>query len=353
MRFWSVRVAALVTGLVVLAGCTPTPAPAPTGSAEASPGPVVLDVPETRLALTCDEAAPQVARQNLLGAVVPLSYGSGEPFRHVGDVITLQAGLLDCYWGGPQGPSFRFTATPDGRDLYETWTEYIVPSPYYEIDTHGDRSVTYCGYGQCFFYLLVGHHAIEGVASRPDLMDEAELRPLFTPVIDALAAAARAALPEDREPWTAPTGTAPPLGACVAGNATMAAIAEAVGRPGSVVVGVESSLSDPAITVGADTCNLGATGYDDVFMGVTYVPSAAWAMPMLIENPPADPFGLTYEVVAVDDLASILVGQHQGYSTWGIAEAGGGLVSVWSAGNMSPVEFAAFVRNVAAPLAEG
>jgi hypothetical protein len=338
--------AVAIVVLAMLAGCGAPTETVPWPTTSASPGPEILVTPETRLPLTCEEAAPGDVRAGLLGEPLRLAGGSGEPFQGIGDVILQQAGFLDCVWGTPQGVNLRFTATPEGRELYETWVEFIVPSPYYEIDAHGDRSVTYCGYGQCFFYLLVGEHAIEGVATRHDLMDDSELRPLFTSVVDSLALRVKARLAEEREPWT-PPGPQATWGACSA-NPTLAAIAEAVGRPGSVGVGLEHALSDAAIRVGAESCNLGATGYDDVYMGVTFVPSAAWAMPILIDQPPAPDYGTPFEVVIVDGRAPVLVAidTTNGYAN-GLVEVRGGLASIWWSGAMSAAEFADLIVGVA------
>lgn len=334
--------------LAALAGCEGPTALRPTTSASSSPEALV--VPETRLPLTCEDAVSDDLRAALFGEPLPLAHGSGEPFRDIGDIMTQQAGILSCEWGSPAGKNFRFTATPEGRELYDSWAGYIVPSPYYEIDAHGDRSVTYCGYGQCYFYLLVADHAIEGIATNHDLMDDSELRPLFTPIVNSLAGSAEAVLTEEREPWTSPQ---PPVawGPCPT-NAAMAEIAEAVGRPGSVGVGLEYTPPESAVRVGAEACNLGATGYDDVFMGITFVPSAAWAMPLLLEQPPAPDYGAPYEVVAVDGRAPVLVAidSANGYSN-ALFEVSGGLASIWWSGATDAAEFADLMIDVADAMA--
>ena len=305
-----IRLAVLVVGIVVLAGCG-VPTPVPTGSPSPSgPAPLTVEAPELRLPLTCDEIVAPATMSAFAGVEVPILQETDRVPGGWYEVMARQVGAVNCAWGPTRdGQVLSVAIVPDGADDFADHLGSIYPTAYERFDAVGDRSVHSCAYGQCSFDILIGDFWVDGFANRPDLTDELDLEPVFLPVLAEIAASVEAAIPQGRPAWSAPDGVLPGWGLFCPDDGVIAEIGEALGRPGLVPTGTDwEGTAITALRLGQPSwCTLYDGADPDWFTTVVVIEGGAWAADLWSTSPPELWGGGTVVPVEVDAVGTVFL----------------------------------------------
>ncbi|GHF15571.1 hypothetical protein [Pseudolysinimonas yzui] len=305
------RVALVLLVVVSLAGCgvAPLPAPSPTPTAGSS----VVEPPLPALPLACGDIVTSSTLAAFAGEVVPVHRDAGSTPDSWYEVAKRQHQILTCVWSADRDLApLTVIAIPNAATDFAAYRAGLVPNHYDRLDVVGDQSVHQCGYGQCRFEVLIGDFWVSGFANRPTMMDDADLEPLFLPVLTEIAAAIEAGLSERREPWEVPAGVLTGWGAGCDDTAPVADLAAALGVSNPVVASpLESDGGAWGLVtsrIAVPHCTLLNPGTSTYLGEAVVVEGGAWVTAEWAIQPPAQWDSGFYEPVEVDGVGVVYLG---------------------------------------------
>jgi hypothetical protein len=316
MRIRVAFLALLVVATGTGCGVEPTPTPTPTTTATS---PAALEPPLPALPLACGDLVSPSTLAAFAGAEVPVRLDALDTPNSWYDVAKRQRQILTCEWASDRDLApLSLLAIPDAAAEFAEYRASLVPNAYDHFDAAGDESVHQCAYGQCRFDLLVGEFWISGFGNNLPMMDEADLEPLFVPILSEIAAAAEAALADTRDAWEPPAGVLAGWGPDCSGEAPIAELAAALGFPGGEprrelerepgAWGLVSQRIAVSQCVFVDPATGSPVG------GVGVLEAGGWVADEWSIQPPAQWDSGYYEPVDVDGIGVVYIGDDG--TTW-------------------------------------
>lgn len=349
---------------LTLAGCipvapTPTPTDAASPSATPSPTPTAAALPVPTLPVTCADVFTDTAASDILGASVQLKVAE-TTIRDIYSIVSRQAGLLDCIWGGEGRTDngwdehIYLDVLPNAATEYDAgvWQVDDGATPYtagdiseYLCTTFGDDEQYFCNAN----ILIDGYWAqVNAQASAAGSTQQAaEAR--MAKLLDSLAVTIGGA------------GSANPAWAPPSDGITGAFCADITESTSTVqaAFGVPDLASDPYIPpppygasqvaqqrAGEQDCRWSA-GFTSVYVQV--VPGGAWAFPAIAAAPPRTSYALPVMApvaIAGTDAAFVACGD----GCYALLSVGGATVGVGTDTTSDPAAFAAALPPVAAAI---
>jgi len=171
--------AAVLTGVIALAGCTPvaTPIPRPT-TPSISATPAAATTRQPTLPLSCAQLLPASQVTSMFGTPVSLRIDERRAPGSMVDVATQQVGGMQCVWGGQTrtdngyDDTIELTVLPAGASDYANFAPPTVSTNGAAIDTAGDHSESSCQSSgdtfSCSAQLLVGQYWVTIIYTNSD-----------------------------------------------------------------------------------------------------------------------------------------------------------------------------------------